>query len=1133
MAALRQLRFEPNLGQLDSQYQFIGHGADYLMFLNSSGATFALPKSGQERAALRSAGKHHHVTPADRDPDKPAPIEYSEVRMKLRGGSSKAFFEPIGKLPGKVNYFIGKDPGRWHRNIPIYSRLEVHNVYPDIDLVYHPETSSGDSSGQLEYDLVVAPGGDPDVIDISFEGVDSMTLDARGDLQLKVAGRVFTQRAPLVYQDSGNARRIVAAHYRLRGKHDTSIQLASYDREKPIVIDPQLVWATYLGGTQNDAVDDVATRPNNGSDNVYVTGTTASMDLSVKASPTLNQLVGGDDAFVAELSHDGATIIYFSYLGGSNQDLGNGIAVDPSGNAYVVGRTFSSNFPTTVGAKDTSCCDGWSGAFVSKLLSDGSNLAYSTFIRGRPDMSGSENGRNSGNAIAVDPMGNAYVTGWTDSLNFPTKSGDPNKPVFQGSNGGILAGRDCSQGGCINGFVTEVNQDGSDYVFSTYLGGETFTRGLGIDVQGTRPMPTAPEVYTPFVTGETTDLMFPVTPNAFQTTLGNGTGLGENAFVTELKSDATGLTYSTYLGDGSELGNEVAAIAVTLDTTFPDRKMVCVTGETDSPNFPTCDSPGVTCSRASHAFQGAIFPQELEAVYVTCFDFDGNTIPATGTRTGLAFSTFIHSTMPEGSQSAGSSIKIDDCDNVYVAGSTDALHFPVTTNAPFQQIASKNGTPDAFVTALDFLGSPPDCATQDTAFVPCSPIFSTYLGGSNSDAATGLALDLNDNILVGGGTSSGDAGTDDFPTTAGSAQRNFGGGGDDGFVAKIATIPGACMVDNCSVAVTVTKPGNAQGTPGQTVPAGSVTLTNSCADAIFVSDVQLTLSDPGIFSSLNVKSTVKSNMSMSSASASPSGITKFTFPQLVQLVPGDFTTIDVSATIAHSPDGNSSSQVVFGSEQFDERGHVVVNSGIPAAFGTITQSAGATPTATATSAATLTTTPTFSATPTVTATAQQTATRTASPTTTASGTIVATPTATSTGTGMPTQTATATPIAVLKPRVTAPKFPITRVGRSSVIRLTVVNKNKFHLPLTFGNPAASVSNQQPPPPPLVIGFPGSQSGISPGNCPQSLPANKSCFFNLVFVPVSKNTTYTSTVTVFDNGGIGAQSANLKGVSAKR
>ena len=221
--------------------------------------------------------------------------------MHLDNASANPSFEGLQQQPGHINYFIGNDPKKWHRNIPIYSVVKARNIYPGIDLVYRESEQH-----LLEYDLIVAPNADPDAIKMSFAGFDSMKLNANGDLLLMAGGRTLIQRVPVVYQDVGGVRKTVAAHYRLDRKHHrTAMALASYDRSKPLVIDPALVWATYLAGTQSDLINGVATRPNDGSDNVYVVGNTQSMDLSVNASPTLNQLVGGQDAFVAEVSHDG------------------------------------------------------------------------------------------------------------------------------------------------------------------------------------------------------------------------------------------------------------------------------------------------------------------------------------------------------------------------------------------------------------------------------------------------------------------------------------------------------------------------------------------------------------------------------------------------------------------------------------------------------------------------------------------------------------------------------------------------------------------------------------------------------------------------------------------------------------
>jgi hypothetical protein len=1041
LSALGQLRFEPNQGQTDPQVKFVGHGSGYTMFLTAQEAVFAIARTAKHPTSL-ILGKKKAAKSAAMDPDKPKRVEYSLIRMHLEGGRANAKLEAVNKLPGKINYFIGRDPKKWHRNIPIYSDVKVHDAYPGIDLLYH-----GSAARTLEYDLVVAPGANPDAIKISFAGADSIRLDSKGDLHLAVDGRDFVQKAPVVYQNVAGKKRRISARYQLRRDRSTTIQLASYDKARPLVIDPALVWATYLGGTQADRINGVATRPDDGSDNVYVVGNTQSMDLSVKAFPSFGQLVGGQDAFVAELSHDGATIIYFSYIGGTNENDGNGIAVDPSGNAYIVGRTFSSDFPTTQGAKDRSCCDGYSGAFVTKILFDGSNLAYSTIVRGQPNNNPNEpppttiNGRNAGLAIAVDPNGNAYVTGWTDSLRFPTTAG-----AAQSTNGGILAGGACDFDDCVNAFVTEVNADGTDYVFSTYLGGESFTRGLGITVQGTRPMPTAPEVYTPFVTGETEDAMFPVTPGAFQPTEGGGSG-AKNAFVTEVKSDGTAFMYSTYLGGGDEAGDELGAIAATIDTTFAGKKMVCVTGQTSSDAFPVCGAE-ITCSKAAGAFQSTAAGTEA---FVTCFDFDGNVIPAAGTGNGVLYSTYLGGA--DGGTGA-TSIQIDDCDNTYVSGFTSATTFPVTDDAPFKTLGGQ-ANENAFVTTFDPTGS---------------ELFSTYLGGGGVDRGLGIALDLNDNILIGGDTQAPDfnnPNSDSFPVTQGVAQFDFGGGGDDGFLAKIAAVPGSCQVDNCVAAIKVTGSGSSQGSPGQTIPAGTFTITNNCPDTIFLSDVQFTLTDSSLFSSMSLLSTVNSNTSMSSGSGAPAGITTITFPSPIQLTPADSTTLNLSATISSSPsdkpvsslDGISSSQEIFGSEQFDTRGHVVVGGGAPVPLGMIALNA-PTPTATPTSSmpthtptrtATPTQTPVPSRTPTATRTPAETATAgaTPTPTATAGG---STPTPTATPSGGVTSTPTATPTPFLPPgqisvAPTALSFALTGIGAVPAVKSFVIRNVSKNTPL--------------------------------------------------------------------------------------
>ncbi len=425
-SALGKLRFEPNRGQSDPQVKFLAHGAGYSVFLTSTEALFAIPKPVKPQRKIKLSAKELRAWRINPDRDKPPPIQYSLVRMKLEGAEANPSFEGLDRQSGRINYFIGNDPKKWHRNIPIYSGVKAHNVYPGIDLVYR----SG-ADRRFEYDLVVTPSANPDAIKISFAGVDSLKLDSNGDLLLGLNGRTLVQRAPLVYQDVGGTRKTIAAHYLLRDQHSTAIQVAAYDRARPLIIDPALiVWSTYFGGTAGDTVSAVAVRPNNGSDNIYLTGATMSPNLAVLANPAYANLTanGGNDAYVAEVNHDGTAVIYYSYLGGHQDDFGNSIAVDNSGNAYVAGRTFSSDYPTTSGVVQQSYSSVFSSGFVTEILFDGSNLVYSTYVHGFTNNNFGNprvNGNNALNSIAVDGVGNAYVTGWTDSLVFPTQSAMP------------------------------------------------------------------------------------------------------------------------------------------------------------------------------------------------------------------------------------------------------------------------------------------------------------------------------------------------------------------------------------------------------------------------------------------------------------------------------------------------------------------------------------------------------------------------------------------------------------------------------------------------------------------------------------------------------------------------------------
>ncbi len=389
------------------------------------------------------------------------------------------------------------------------------------------------------------------------------------------------------------------------------------------------------------------------------------------------------------MNSTGTALIYSTYFGGDNRDIGNDIALDGAGNAYVTGLTDSGNLPTTPGAFRTTIAGGDEfNSYAMKLNATGTALVYSTYL-----------GPGIGNATVVDSDGNATITGQA-APGYPTTPG-----AFQPVSGGSS-----------DGFVTKLNSTGTALVYSTFLGGSGFDFGANIarDSGGNA-----------YIIGEAGP-GFPVTPGAFQT---SSNGLRE-AFVTKLNATGTALVYSTFLGgSGNDSGNGIAVNAA---------GNAYVTGTTDSLNFPV--TPG--------AFQS--MKAAGQDVYVTELNTAG---------TGLAYSTYLGGDATD----FGNGIALDTEGNATVAGQTSSSDFPTTADAIQSDFAGGQG--DAFITRLNATGT--------------DLVFSTYLGGSNTDAALGIWVDLAGSIYLTGTTFSAD-----FPTTPGAFQTVFGGNS-DAFVAKI------------------------------------------------------------------------------------------------------------------------------------------------------------------------------------------------------------------------------------------------------------------------------------------------------------------------------------------------------------
>jgi Beta-propeller repeat len=327
------LRFEANAGQTDPQVQFLVRGSGSTLFLTSTEAVLAVR----------------------------GPQGTSPVRLQLVGTTSTPQGRGVEELPGTSNYFIGDDPQQWHSRVPSYAKVVYNGIYPGVDLVYYG------TQGRVEHDFIVAPGTSPSVIAFDVHGADQVTIDAHGDLVMATGAGDVRLRKPMLYQEVEGQRRDIPGGYVLTAEQRVGFQVGAYDATQPLVIDPVLVYATYLGGSGVDFGVAVAV---DAAGQAYVTGFTGSLDFPVAGRPVQGTYRGGYyDAFVAKLNVDGSALVYATYLGGSRSDYGEGFAVDAAGHAYVMGFTGSPDFPVTGNAFQAHN-GGQSDAFVAKLGTD-------------------------------------------------------------------------------------------------------------------------------------------------------------------------------------------------------------------------------------------------------------------------------------------------------------------------------------------------------------------------------------------------------------------------------------------------------------------------------------------------------------------------------------------------------------------------------------------------------------------------------------------------------------------------------------------------------------------------------------------------------------------------------------------
>jgi protocatechuate 3,4-dioxygenase beta subunit len=709
------LRFEANRGQTAKDVSFIARGLGYSLLLMPGQAVVNLRQSRNQ--------------------------EPSVLRIRLEGASRNVSLTGQDELPVKTNYMIGQNPELWRRDVPSYSAVLCRNLYRGIDLLYYGNQQ------QLEYDYRVKANADPSRIRFSIDGAKRMSLNKEGDLIITLpSGERVIQRRPVAYQTIEGGRKEVACSYLIRNGRDVRFRLGSYDHARDLTIDPLLTYSTLVGGSSYDTATGIGVDSTGA---VYVTGYTESVNFPGATGNFQPALSSGQDAFIFKLNAAGSALVYATYLGGSGYDRANKIKVDSSGTAYIVGQTYSANFPVTAGTPPAPGCfqpsfRGGGDAFITKLSADGRSLIYSSYLGGSLQDYGSD--------LALDSQGGVYLTGYTYSTDFPVTPS-----AYQAANASSPASADA--------FVAHLDSSGAVLLYSTYLGGAGYESGNGIapDSQGNI-----------LIAGVTSSANFPITSDAAALT---NAGLND-AFIAKLSSDGASLRYSTYLGgpqddgaaaiavDGADnfyaTGNSVSGVFPTTANTYQvspaggseafvakwdvttNRLSYCtliggsgddfgrslaidsggfafITGETTSVNFPT----------TANAYQVSL--RGFYDAFMTRLNPYGDI---------LAYSTLIGGDLAD----VGFGIALDRWSNIYVTGYTRSSSFPTTAGA-YQRLSA--GANDAFVVKFsgdqtyqisgriaDNLGNPLGGAT---VYVTGSQTQTVNTDATGNYAASGLA----------------------------------------------------------------------------------------------------------------------------------------------------------------------------------------------------------------------------------------------------------------------------------------------------------------------------------------------------------------------------------------------------------
>ncbi|MEO7702082.1 MAG: Ig-like domain-containing protein [Opitutus sp.] len=675
------IAFEENAGQVDARVRFLSRGAGYQLFLTDASSMLALRADDGRQAA---------------------------VRMSFAGAHLDSRAVGLEKRATATNYLVGGDPASWRSNIANFDKVRYPSIYPGIDAEYHA------SQGKLEYDLIVAPGADPSLVQVSFEGTQGLSLSKEGDLLLETNAGQVSQLKPVAYQVIDGVRREVEARYNVVSPQRVSFELGNYDRDHQLIIDPVLVYSTYLSGT-NGATGAYALAISRCGE-AYVAGWTWATTYPTTAGAFDS---AGDPTsrmgFVSKLNQNGTALLYSTYVTGTTYDTNNwilqttdlfSIALDSTGHAYVTGSTNATDFPVTPGALTTAMPQDPAGV-LAKLNSNGSALIYSTYIAvptlvgvavdpagaayvvggrnlrkvapngaslGYPSFTvgglGGIGGNDAATAVAVDAAGNAYVTGTSHSANPGTMTT---------TSGAFQTTFPASSSSSTTGFVQKINPAGTALVYSTYLGtvGTVSPSSIAIDSTGRA-----------FIGGSSDASPFSIPIGGGQTFDMDISSSSTYAFATILKANGSQLDYFSRVGgmrcpSGSPscTNAQTKANAIAVDSSGN----AWITGTTGSNRIPLTKALNST------------FAASGTEPFAVKLDTSGTTM-LFGT---LLNGTTVGTTAPNGNfDSNATGIKVDSIGSAYIVGWTNKLNFPTTPGA-YQVVPLSNLVANTFVSKIN------------------------------------------------------------------------------------------------------------------------------------------------------------------------------------------------------------------------------------------------------------------------------------------------------------------------------------------------------------------------------------------------------------------------------------------------